>query len=46
MTDFIPEEARQRAEATIRPLLETLAQLDLPAGSNSAVVLRVPEEIE
>lgn len=46
MTDPIPEEARQRAEEVLRPLLETLARMDLPTGSNTAIVLRVPEEID
>ena len=46
MTDSIPADARERAEAVLRPLLESLSKLDLPAGSNTAVVFRAPEENE
>ena len=46
MTDSIPADARERAEAVLRPLLETLSTLDLPAGSNTAVVFQAAEESE
>ena len=46
MTDSIPSDARERAEAVLKPLLETLSKLELPEGSNNAVVFRMPEEQE
>lgn len=44
MTDNIPAEARERAEAVLAPLRDTLATLPLPEGSNTAIVFHVPEE--
>jgi hypothetical protein len=46
MTDSIPADAREHAEAVLQPLLAMLSRLGLPEGSNTAVVFRVPEEIE
>ena len=46
MTDSIPSDARERAEAVLRPLLETLSKLSLPEGSDTAIVFHVPEEKE
>ena len=46
MTDNIPADARERAEAVLVPLLRTLAELPLPEGSNTAVVFSMAEEDE
>lgn len=40
----IPPEAREAAEAVLKPLLETLSKMTLPQGSDTAVPFRVPEE--
>ena len=46
MTDSIPPDGRERAEAVLQPLLDALSKLNLPEGSNTAIVFRVPEEKE
>ena len=43
MTDTIPADARERAEAVLQPLLDTLAKFDLPEDSSTAVIFRVTE---
>ena len=46
MADSIPAEARERAEAILANLDAALvpAFAELPEGSNTAIIFRVPEE--